>query len=459
MRFSYHWHSGTCAANNAISTYGVRTALPADVSSGASVTNLSATIQAPPTAGTYCLQYDLVHELVTWFSWQGASVQSQTVTVSAPTYGVNWGTNTLPTTMSAGSGQSVTATFTNTGSLTWASGGPNPVRFGYHWHTGTCAAGNPISIYGVRTSLAADVAPGGAVTSLDASVQAPPTAGTYCLQYDLVRELVTWFSWQGATVQSQTVTVGAPLYSASWGANTLPTTLVAGDTTTSAASFTNSGSLNWQAGGANPVRFSYHWHAGTCAAGNAASIYGVRTLLPGDVAANGTVNNLSVSIQAPPTSGTYCLKYDLVRELVTWFSWQGAATQEQTVTVTPAYAVTWGANTLPTTLSAGATTQHLVTFTNNGLTWPATGGTPVRFSYHWHAGTCAAGSGVIAWGERTLLPGDVATGGTVTGLSATILAPGAPGTYCLQYDMVRELVTWFSWQGANVQSQTVTVNP
>ena len=147
----------------------------------------------------------MVKELVTWFSWQGAATQSATVTVTP--YGVAWGANTLPSTMSANGTATVIASFTNAGSATWNAAGTNPVRFAYHWRNGACPGTSSAVFDGVRTALAADVAPGGAVTNLSATVAAPAAAGTYCLQYDLVQEGVTWFSWQGVAVQQATVTV------------------------------------------------------------------------------------------------------------------------------------------------------------------------------------------------------------------------------------------------------------
>jgi hypothetical protein len=98
-------------------------------------------------------------------------------------------------------------TFTNAGSATWNAVGTNPVRFAYHWRNGACPGTSSAVFDGVRTALAGDVTPGGAVTNLSATITAPATAGTYCLQYDLVKEGVTWFSAQGAATQSAAVTV------------------------------------------------------------------------------------------------------------------------------------------------------------------------------------------------------------------------------------------------------------
>jgi hypothetical protein len=105
--------------------------------------------------------------------------------------------------------------------------------------------------------------------------------------------------------------------------------------TTATLSFTNTGSLAWNSGGANPVRVSYHWRSGSCGGAGANVAWdGLRTVLPGNVASGGSVSGLSTQVRAPASAGTYCLVFDLVREGVAWFSWQGASTLGRTVTVT-----------------------------------------------------------------------------------------------------------------------------
>ncbi len=378
-----------------------------------------------------------------------------------PQYGVTWGAHTTPASLLAGSTNFVNLTFTNAGQLTWQNSGANPVRFAYHWKNGACPGSTTATWDGVRTNLGAPVSTGAIVSALSAQINAPAAFGTYCLVYDLVREGITWFSWQGANTLAVTVNVTAPTYGVSWGSTSTPASLNAGVTTNVTISFTNIGMLTWDPGGGNPVHLAYHWKSGACPGGATAVFDGRRTNLPANVAPGAAVNNLSAQVMAPSSSGTYCLVYDLVREGITWFSWQGAATLTRTITVNaPAYAVSWGADTTPASMQVSTDNAVTLTFTNTGsLTWDSLGANRVNLSYHWRNGACPGGSTAVWDGLRTGLPADVPSANTVTNLNATIRAPTAAGTYCLQFDLVREGITWFSWQGAATLARTVTITP
>ena len=171
------------------------------------MTNLTAKIQAPLTAGTYCLQYDLSREGIAWFSKKGAPMLSRTVTVTAPTYGVLWGATNAPASMRRNTNNALRVTFSNTGSTMWSRTGTNAVTLSYHWRTGACNGTASAVWQGVRTTLPSNVAPGGTVSNLNATIRSPATAGTYCLQFDMVRGTGTWFSASGQPMLARTVTI------------------------------------------------------------------------------------------------------------------------------------------------------------------------------------------------------------------------------------------------------------
>ncbi len=372
--------------------------------------------------------------------------------------GVSWGAHSTPATMAAGAVSSTNVSFTNTGTTAWPAGGANPVRVSYHWRSGACPGGSVAVWDGRRAALSADVPPGGSVSTLAIGVLAPSTTGTYCLAYDLVQEGSVWFSLIGNPTLPVTVNVTAPPLGVAWGAHTTPPAMSAGASASATISFTNSGASAWQAGGATPVRLSYHWRHGSCPGSSSALWDGLRANLSADVPAGGAVSNLPIAVRAPSAAGPYCLVYDLVKESVTWFSSQGASTLAVSVTVAAANAVTWGAHTTPSSMTPAALVSTTVSFTNSGgVTWAAAGATPVRLSYHWRNGACP-GSTVAVWdGRRASLPGNVAPGSTVSNLAIGVQAPATPGSYCLIYDLVQEGVAWFSTGGAATLSVGVTV--
>ena len=254
-------------------------------------------------------------------------------TAGAPPYGVSWMADGTPASMNAAQLTNIDLSFANTGSMTWPSGGADPVRVAYHWRAGACPGGGMVVWDGIRTALPADVVSGASASDLSTQVLAPASAGTYCLEYDLVQEGVTWFSSQGGSTLRRTVTVDALPYGVSWTADDTPASMNAAQLTNIDLSFANTGSMTWPSGGADPVRVAYHWRAGACPGGGMVVWDGIRTALPADVVSGGSVSDLSTQVLAPASEGIYCLEYDLVQEGVTWFSSQGGSTLRRTVTI------------------------------------------------------------------------------------------------------------------------------
>lgn len=108
----------------------------------------------------------------------------------------------------------------------------------------------------------------------------------------------------------------------------------------------------------------------------------------------------------------------------------------------------------PATMKAGATlTDVAIKVTNrSNRTWLADAG--YRLSYHWVKG----GTTVVKDGEKTPITRVVRPCGTGI-VKATLKAPAAPGTYTLQWDMLREESFWFSAKGVATGNREVTVTP
>jgi ubiquinone/menaquinone biosynthesis C-methylase UbiE len=83
----------------------------------------------------------------------------------------------------------------NTSQLAWPSRGRCPVQFSYHWLN---PSGEAFIFDCPRTPLPRDVLPGEELV-LTCVVAPPNTTGDYLLEFDLVRENVTWFKDAGST--------------------------------------------------------------------------------------------------------------------------------------------------------------------------------------------------------------------------------------------------------------------
>jgi hypothetical protein len=201
---------------------------------------------------------------------------------------------------------------------------------------------------------------------------------------------------------------------------------------------TNTSNFTWIAN--STVRVSYHWIDST----GAAVIWdGLRTQLPADLPINASID-LPVSVSTPSAPGRYTLRFDMVRDGVTWFSATGVPTADVLVLVTIGLGATYTPAVRTASIVTGAQTTLAVTVTNTGArAWRATGPEPVHLSYHW----VAPSGWVLVWdGARATLPVDVAPGASVT-VQLPLLPPPAPGGFLVRLDLVQEGVTWFSTQG------------
>jgi peptidoglycan hydrolase-like amidase len=344
--------------------------------------------------------------------------------------------------MVAGSNRNLTLSFTNTGSITWQSGGSAAaVKLTYRWRNSTCAS--VVLESGTLWWLAANVPAGGSVTNYPMSVTSPATAGTYCLEFDLTQNGTT-FSSMGRPTLRVNVTVGTQsAYNVSWGSHTVPSTMPTSATTGLRLTFTNNGTTTWQSGGsATAVKLTYRWRNSTCA--SVVQESGTLWWLAANVPPGGSVNNYPMSVLSPATAGTYCLEFDLTQNGTT-FSSMGRPTLRVNVTVgtQSPYNVSWGSHSVPSSLTAGVPSNLVLSFTNTGsATWQSGGAaTAVKLTYRWRNDTCASvvqESGTLWW-----LAANVPPGGSVNNYPMSVVAPN-PGTYCLEFDLTQNGTTFSS---------------
>ena len=421
-RLAYHWwaEDGTV-----LEWDGRRTHLPAPVPPGEAV-DLRATLTAPTTPGRYYLQFEPVREHRRW--WGAPSFTRDVVIaveVVASDARLTWSIEQvapLPP-LSAGAQVGIPLRLHNTGEAAWSPATGD--RLAYHW-----IDGDGRRIEGIRTSLPHPVDPG---TTLDltANLLAPPTPGTYTLEWEPVREHVRWFG--PPTTPSPTtpspitptvigpardrLTIDAP-----------PVEIHARTPTELEVIVTNLGDT-WPEG--HGLSLSYHWRTGD---GVMVEYDGLRTPLPPLEAGEEAI--VTAQVQGPAEPGDYQLEWAAVRDGIGWYEPEAPALTP--VHVQPPLlgwelrAVEW-----PWTLPVGREEVIRVRVRNTGLATlsPATAD---HLSYRWrHADGTAAGEE----GVRSELPGDLPPGASVS-VPLRVAGPPRTGAHVLELGLVREHVAW-----------------
>ncbi len=206
----------------------------------------------------------------------------------------------------------------------------------------------------------------------------------------------------------------------------------------------NTGALTWNRNGGNPIYLGYHWIDNDTK--EIVVFDGKRSIISNDGIEVGQEVTFDLQIVAPPEPGDYVLQIDLVHEGVTWFSYQGVPPMERFVSVGLGYAAQYddGLNT-PNYLDPGQEYEVEIKVKNTGLLyWERKGETRINLGVHWI--NRDTGEMIIWDGGRGLLDEDISYGQESI-IKMTIIAPGEPGRYILQYDLAHERTTWFSEQG------------
>ena len=436
--------------NGQVTTQGSVVPLSADIPPNGTGT---ATLQfVPPAVGSYTVRWDLQTNGQWWNSLYNTPVRD--VAFRSADWSVDWVSDNVPISWTAGETKIITVTATNDGGRVWPATGTNPVRLGYKWVSN--ATGNTFP--GANKSpLAVDVQPGQTV-SLVIPVTAPVYPTNYTLYLDLYKENEFTFAEKGVAPDDTPTGVNVDFkaaYNVPVGSVLSAPAFTAGQVATVPVTVTNTGQGTFPTTSSYPVDLGYHWNN---SAGVPVVWDGSRTQLPADLLSGQSVD-LTAQVTAPTTPGTYFLRFDLVQEGVTWFSLKGAAPTNFTVTVAGQLVPAFGAgysSGVPSATIAGTTTSVPIIVTNNSnFPWLAGGANPVTLSYHW---STPSGATVVWDGLRTKLAADLQPTQSAQ-LQANLAFPSSPGTYVLTWDLVQEGVSWFSGKGVPGSAKQISVSP
>ncbi len=342
----------------------------------------------------------------------------------------------IPTSMVAGEPYAVSVTVKNTGTEAWTTIGPVCNAF-------RVRSANPLDnlTWGVaRIDLSAGVAPGQSAT-LAFTVRAPATAGTYNFQLQALKECITGF---GTLSPNVAVVVGPrQARDVRFLSQSVPASMVAGQSYAVSLTLRNSGTNNW-----SPIGAQCNAYRLGSANPQDNSIWGrVRADLPAVVPAGGEVT-VSFNVTAPVTPGTYSFRWQMVQECVAWF---GGLSPNVPVTVRGASVKDAQvlAQSVPKSMVVGNNYEIVVKVKNVGTqTWDVMG--PQCNAFRLGA---ANPEGNTTWGTlRADLAAPVAPGQEAT-LLFSVTAPPASGSYNFQWRMVHECVAWFGDLSPNVVVQ------
>lgn len=213
-----------------------------------------------------------------------------------------------PRLVEAGGELQVELTLRNTGARPWDPASDD--RLAYHW---LAPDRSVVVLNGARTDLPGRVEPGEEV-SLRATLEGPPAKGRYLLQWNMVREHVTWYA-AASDPRRETVEVEALPAALAWEAVGFepPRLLWRDDITRIPFVVRNTGRVAWSP--ATRDRLSYHVRDRR---GEIVQWDGLRTDLPGTVAPGEAVA-LQALARGPARSGLLTVEWEMLREGERWY--------------------------------------------------------------------------------------------------------------------------------------------
>lgn len=272
----------------------VRLTAPEAIAPGQSKTFVF-TITAPNELGTYDFQWRMVQGVDQWFGKASANLR---IKVQGSDNSARFISQSVPTMLEPGETAEVSITFKNNGSTTWTRAG------GYKLGTQN-PENNKLWIGAKRVRLTAPeaIAPGQSKT-FTFEITAPEDPGTYNFQWRMVQGVKQWFGKSSANIR---IKVQASTNAAKFVSQSVPSSLMPGETAQVSITFRNSGSTNWtraakyKLGSQNPQN-NLLWTGSR------------RVLLSAsDSIAPGQSKTFTFEISAPNQPGTYNFQWRMVK--------------------------------------------------------------------------------------------------------------------------------------------------
>ena len=344
-----------------------------------------------------------------------------------PQNGAQFIDQTVPSSKEVGKSYNVTLHFKNTGKTTWDAA--------HAYRLQSRNATNNTTWGTTRINLTnAPIAPN-ATGTFTALIKAPATAGSFNFQWLPIEDAIN--AGFGSLSTNVAVNV-ATVDNASFVSQTSFTAMKIGTSFSAHVTMKNTGSSTWTQA------------LGYCLLSQDPSnntTWGTnRLLIPSSASIAPNANaDLSNSLTAPATPGTYAMQWRMYRNGVTF----GQATPIQTITVVAAGDAQYQSESIPSSVKAGSTFTVRVTMMNTGTTaWTQAGG------------YCLISQDPFnnkVWGtNRLLIPSSasVTPGISVVCLN-TLTAPLTPGTYTMRWQMSQSGVLF----GQLTPSVSITVTP
>ncbi len=165
-------------------------------------------VRTPSEPGQYILQIDMVHEGITWFSYQGVPALEKFVTLDLA-YSAQYKDVNTPTSVASGESFEADLIVKNTGYMDWIHDiGAGRVALGTHWLNRDT---REVIVWDGPRALLPETLKHGDEAELTIAVKAPDRPGRYVLQYDMVHEGFSWFSEKGVIALEINIDVGPPM--------------------------------------------------------------------------------------------------------------------------------------------------------------------------------------------------------------------------------------------------------